>query len=100
MVDPPGDIRFANPAAVSALGYDDVAELHGKPSHETIHDKRPDGSHFPVEECPMLAPHQTDETIHHARADSARIEIALADRELTIETTDDGSASQPAAEAP
>ena len=66
VVDPRGDIRFANPAAVSALGYDDVAELDSKPSHETIHYKRPDGSHFPVEECPMLAPRQTGETIHSA----------------------------------
>jgi PAS domain S-box-containing protein len=64
VVDPEGDIRFANPAALAALGYDDAAELHGKPSHETIHYKYPDGSHFPVQDCPMLRPRQTGETIH------------------------------------
>jgi PAS domain S-box-containing protein len=64
VVDPVGDIRFANPAAAAALGYDDPAELHGKPSHETIHYKHPDGSHYPVEECPMLRPRRTSETIH------------------------------------
>ena len=64
VVDPEGDIRFANPAALAALGYDDAAELHGKPSHQTIHYKHPDGSHYPVEDCPMLRPRQTGETIH------------------------------------
>lgn len=64
VVDPAGDIRFANPAALDALGYDDAAELHGKPSHETIHYKRPDGSHYPVEDCPMLEPRRSGETIH------------------------------------
>ena len=64
VVDHDGDIRFANPAALAALGYDDLAELEGKPSHETIHYKHPDGSPFPVEECPMLAPRATGETIH------------------------------------
>jgi PAS domain S-box-containing protein len=64
VVDHEGFIRFANPAALAALGYDDLSELEGKPSHETIHYKYPDGSPFPVEECPMLLPRQTGETIH------------------------------------
>ncbi len=44
VVDPADTIRFANKAAVEALGYDDRNELQGKLSHETIHCKRPDGS--------------------------------------------------------
>jgi PAS domain S-box-containing protein len=64
VVDHDGRIRFANPAALAALGYDDLSELEGKPSHETIHYKYPDGSPFPAEECPMLLPRQTGETIH------------------------------------
>ena len=64
VVDSAGLIRFANPAALAALGYDHLSELEGQPSHETIHYKHPDGSHFPVEECPMLLPHQTGETVH------------------------------------
>ena len=64
VVDHEGLIRFANPAAVAALGYDDVSELEGRPSHETIHYNYPDGSHFPVERCPMLLPHKTGETVH------------------------------------
>src|SRR4029453_10499891 len=64
VVDHEGHIRFANSAALAALGYDDLSELEGKPSHETIHYKRPDGSDFPAHECPMLAPRLTGETIH------------------------------------
>jgi len=64
VVDHDGRIRFANPEAVRALGYDDVAELSGKPSHETIHYKHPDGSPFPVNDCPMLRPRLDGEAIH------------------------------------
>jgi PAS domain S-box-containing protein len=64
VVNHEGAILFANPAAVAALGYDDVSELRGRPSHETIHYKHPDGSHYPKEECPMLLPRATGETIH------------------------------------
>ena len=64
VVDHDGLIRFANPAALSALGYDDPAELEGKPSHETIHYKHPDGSDFPAADCPLLRPRTTGETVH------------------------------------
>jgi PAS domain S-box-containing protein len=64
VVDHDGFIRYANPAALSALGYDALSELEGKPSHETIHYRHPDGSDFPVEECPMLLPRKTGEAIH------------------------------------
>ncbi|MFZ0091523.1 MAG: PAS domain S-box protein [Solirubrobacteraceae bacterium] len=64
VVDPAGDIRFTNPAAIAALGYDDAAELDGKPSHQTIHYKHRDGTPYPVAECSMLRPRQTGETIH------------------------------------
>jgi len=37
VVDRDGLIRFANPAAISALGYDSLGELFGRNSHETIH---------------------------------------------------------------
>jgi PAS domain S-box-containing protein len=64
VVDHDGLILFANPAALSALGYDDLAELEGKPSHDTIHYKHPDGSDFPAEDCPLLRPRTTGETAH------------------------------------
>lgn len=64
VVDQAGLIRFANPAAVATLGYADVCELRGRPSHQTIHYKHPDGSVFPVDQCPMLLPRTTGQTVH------------------------------------
>jgi PAS domain S-box-containing protein len=63
VVDPDGVIRFANPAAVAALGYDGADELSGRDSHETIHYRHPDGTPYPAAECPMLLPRTTGETI-------------------------------------
>ena len=63
LVGPSGDVRFANPAAVSLLGYGSEAELLGRPSHATIHSRRPDGTPFPEHECPLLAPRATGETV-------------------------------------
>lgn len=64
VVDHSGFIIFANPAACSALGYHDPRELRGKPSHETVHYRRQDGTPFPEAECLMLQPRQTGETVH------------------------------------
>jgi PAS domain S-box-containing protein len=63
VVDPDGLIRYANPAAVAVLGYDAADELLGRPSHDTIHHHRPDGSPYPTAECPMLLPRTTGERV-------------------------------------
>ena len=44
VVDPDDLIRFANPAALAALGYDNADDRLGCHSHETIHYRRPDGT--------------------------------------------------------
>jgi PAS domain-containing protein len=56
VVDPDGVIRFANPAAIAALGYDDADQLFGRDSHETIHYRHPDGTPYPAAECPCGVP--------------------------------------------
>ena len=43
---------FANPAAEQLTGYS-FRELQSRPLHDVIHHKRPDGSHYPLEECPI-----------------------------------------------
>ena len=63
VVDSDGVIRFANPAAISALGYDTAEQLLGRRSHETIHYRHPDGTPFPAVDCPMLLPRTTGETV-------------------------------------
>ena len=63
VVDRDGLIRFANPAALAALGYDSADELFGRHSHETIHYQHPDGTPYPAAECPMLLPQTTGEVV-------------------------------------
>jgi PAS domain S-box-containing protein len=63
VADAAGRIAFLNPAALKILGYADATELLGLPSHDTIHYLRPDGSWFPVAECPLLRPSRTGETL-------------------------------------
>jgi len=62
VVDPDGRVEFANPAALELLGYQED-ELLGRISHPTIHHHRWDGSFFPEDECPMLRPRATGETV-------------------------------------
>jgi len=49
-----GHITFVNPAACRMLGFT-VEELIGQPSHAAFHHHRPDGSEYPMEQCPMFA---------------------------------------------
>ena len=62
-VDHSGRVLFANPAAVSTLGFDSEDELIGRPSHATIHHTRPDGTQFPESECPLLRPRTTGRAV-------------------------------------
>jgi PAS domain S-box-containing protein len=43
---------FANAAAEQMTGYG-FHEMQGRPLHDVVHHTRPDGSHFPLEECPI-----------------------------------------------
>jgi PAS domain S-box-containing protein len=60
-----GRCTFANAACVRMLGYDDESELLGRDMHALMHHTRPDGSHYPVEECPT----------HHSIEQSARTHV-------------------------
>lgn len=62
VVDAAGVVRYANPAALEVLGFP-AEELLGRPSHATIHHTRPDGTVFPEEDCPLLRPRTTGETV-------------------------------------
>jgi PAS domain S-box-containing protein len=43
---------YANAAAEILTGYS-FDEMKGRPLHDVVHHKRPDGSHYPIEECPI-----------------------------------------------
>ena len=51
VVDTAGVCRYANPAAAALLGYG-VEDLVGARLHPLIHHTHPDGSPFPLEDCP------------------------------------------------
>ena len=53
-IDNKGIATFINPEAARMLGYA-PEELIGQRLHDIIHHSRPDGSHYPLEECPMSA---------------------------------------------
>ncbi len=52
-----GNLTFINPAGAKMLGWE-VEELISKPGHDMIHHTKPDGSHYPLEECPIYAAFQ------------------------------------------
>ncbi|HZF44659.1 MAG TPA: PAS domain-containing protein [Sphingomonadaceae bacterium] len=43
---------YANAAAEALTGYT-FAQMHGRALHDVVHHTRPDGSHCPLEECPI-----------------------------------------------
>jgi PAS domain S-box-containing protein len=52
MMNDAGRCTFMNPAAEAMLGYT-LDEIKDMPLHDAIHHKHPDGSHYPIEECPI-----------------------------------------------
>jgi PAS domain S-box-containing protein len=65
MMSPEGVGLFANPAAEEITGYS-RNELVGRVLHDVIHHTRPDGSHYPIDECPLdrAMPLQADVRSH------------------------------------
>jgi len=47
-----GLVNFINPAGLAMLGFE-AEEVIGQKIHPLIHHTRPDGTPYPVEECPM-----------------------------------------------
>lgn len=60
-LDRDGHVIFINPAAEKLLGWrkEELLKRHG---HEAFHYKRPDGSPFPRQECPVFKTIQTGRT--------------------------------------
>ncbi|HYP01975.1 MAG TPA: CHASE domain-containing protein [Pyrinomonadaceae bacterium] len=53
LLDAEGRLTFMNPAAEVMLGWKE-AELKGRVLHDAVHYLKPDGTPFPLSECPLL----------------------------------------------
>jgi PAS domain S-box-containing protein len=89
LVDAQGRIRFLNADALQILGYEDEGQLLGRPSHDTIHYLRPDGTPFPAAECPLLRPRVTGETIRveedwFVRQDRSLVPVAYSSAPIAL----------------
>ena len=90
IVDAQGRIRFLNPAAVQILGYEDERQLLGRPSHDTIHYLRRDGTAYPASECPLLRPRLSGETIRvehdwFVRQDGSLVAVAYSSAPVPLQ---------------
>jgi PAS domain S-box-containing protein len=90
IVDPRGRIRFLNPAALRILGYEHERQLLGRPSHDTIHYLRVDGTPFPAAECPLLRPRVNGESVRveddwFVRQDGALVPVAYSSAPVQLE---------------
>jgi PAS domain S-box-containing protein len=57
-----GNVALANQAAVDMLGYRSAGDVIGAPSHDTLHEWRPDGSRYPSHSCPIMDRHGSHAT--------------------------------------
>jgi PAS domain S-box-containing protein len=90
IVDHDGSFAFVNPAAIALFGYEDESELLGRNSHATTHFQRPDGSPYPVEDCPLLKPRMTGESVRvdddwFFRRDGSMIPVAYSSAPFPME---------------
>jgi PAS domain S-box-containing protein len=82
LVDGDDRIAFVNEAAVQLLGFDSAHDLLGRPSHDSIHYKHPDGSPYPLEDCPITHATRRGEPIQierdwWVRKDGTMVPISL-----------------------
>ncbi|MGR3572916.1 GAF domain-containing protein [Brevirhabdus sp.] len=63
-VDTQGRTTRCNASFLRMLGFDSEDDVVGKALHELIHHSRPDGSHYPHEDCPIYRVARTGETAH------------------------------------
>ncbi|TYP89557.1 SpoIIE family protein phosphatase [Blastococcus xanthinilyticus] len=89
-LDSEGRVEFLNPAASRLTGYRPEEQL-GRDQHALIHGRRPDGSEYPREECPVWQALRTGRTMiadHETlwRRDGTPIPVEM----VVVPTLEDG----------
>jgi PAS domain S-box-containing protein len=80
-VDEHENFTFCNDSALKLIGYEDQEQLLGRNMHWLIHGKHPDGSVYPIEDCPIaqslikgVAVHIDDEVFWRSDGTSFHVE--------------------------
>ena len=68
-LDLDGNITFINLSAARILGRE-PDELIGRNAHAAVHHKRPDGSFYPLEQCPIHSAMSSDNAEHRTSTES------------------------------
>ncbi|MGY1811653.1 SpoIIE family protein phosphatase [Blastococcus sp. SYSU D00820] len=89
-LDRHGRVEFVNPAAVAMTGLRADRQL-GADQHALLHDRRPDGSPYPREECPVWRALRSGEVVTADeevfwRADGTPLPVTL----IAVPTIEDG----------
>jgi PAS domain S-box-containing protein len=61
-LDDAGHVSYMNPAAERMLGWS-IDELRGRTLHEATHYRRPDGSPYPIDDCPLYGGHRARKAV-------------------------------------
>jgi PAS domain S-box-containing protein len=61
-LDDAGHVSYLNAAAERLLGFS-LAEMRGRTLHELTHYRRPDGSPYPLAECPLYGGHRGRQSV-------------------------------------
>jgi two-component system sensor histidine kinase/response regulator len=63
-IDRDGKFSFCNPATLRMLGYENGQALLGRDAHKVMHHSHADGTHYPIEECPIVESRLQGHGIH------------------------------------
>ncbi len=63
-IDREGNTTLCNAAFLRMLGFEREGEVLGRKLHDVIHHSHPDGSYYPVGDCPIYCAAQTGQAAH------------------------------------
>jgi PAS domain S-box-containing protein len=66
-LDLKGKVTFVNPAAAKMIGWE-ISDLIGQSMHSVLHHSKPDGSPYPIRECPIYQAFR-DGRLHRANTE-------------------------------
>lgn len=95
LLDHEGRTTFASPAAEAMFGWR-AAELVGRKLHDVVHYRRPDGTPFPMSECPLGNVFTTGQSLRlhedlFFRRDGSELPVACSNAAIMRDDTVTGS---------